>query len=111
MTCQWQHPASKNGNTASLCVKEGHPFCKEHQFIAEVLEETEAVTRVICEQRETALTQWQAEISRFGVLVDRADDFTPAAFVKRVHELLPELHKAAMAAIVYTYVISGRKEE
>ena len=92
MTCQWQHSASKNGDTTRLCDKEGHPFCTEHQFIAEVLEETEAVTREICEQRETALTQWRAEISRLSILVERAHDFTPAAFVKRIHELLPELH-------------------
>jgi len=111
MTCQWQHPASENGDTVRPCGKEGHPFCKEHQFIAEVLEETEAVTREICEQRETALTQWRAEISRLRILVERAHDFTPAAFVKRIHELLPELHQAAMAAVVYTYLTSGLNEE
>ncbi len=111
MTCTWQHPASSNGDTARVCAKEGSPFCKEHQFIAEVLEETEAVTREMCEQRETALTQWRAEISRLRILVERAHDFTPAAFVKRVHETLPELHRAAMEATVYTYITSGRKEE
>ena len=111
MTCTWQYSASKNGDTAHLCDKEGHPFCKEHQFIAEVLEETEAVTREICELRETALTAWQAQLLRFRLLVAQANEPTPAAFVKRVHELLPELHQAAMAAVVYNYVISGRKEE
>jgi hypothetical protein len=111
MTCLWQHPASKNGDTARLCGKEGIPFCKEHQFIAEVLEETEAVTREICEQRETALTAWQAQLMWFRILVAQADELTPSAFVKRVHELLPELHQAAMAAVVYTYVISRRKEK
>jgi hypothetical protein len=110
MTCQWQHTASQNGNTIRTCDKEGHPFCKEHQFITEVLEETEAVTREMCEQRETALTQWREEISRLSILIERAHDFTPAAFVKRIHELLPELHQAAMTAVVYTYVTSGRKE-
>ena len=110
MTCQWQHPASKNGDTARLCGKEGSPLCKEHQFIAELLEETESVTREICEQRETALTQWRAEISRLSILVERAHDFTPAAFVKRIHELLPELHQAAIAAVVYTYATSGLNE-
>lgn len=109
MTCLWQHPISKNGDTA--CGKEGSPFCTEHQFIAEVLEETEAVTREICEQREKALTQWRAEISRLSILIERVQDFTPAAFVKRIHELLPELHQAAMEAVVYTYVISRRKEK
>ena len=111
MTCTWQDSASKNGDTARLCGKEGHPFCAEHQFIAEVLEETEAVTREICEQRESALTQWRAEISRLRILVERAHDFTPAAFVKRIHESLPELHRAAMAAVVYTFVTSGLNEE
>jgi hypothetical protein len=111
MTCTWQYSASKNSDTTRLCGKEGSPLCKEHQFIAEVLEETEAVTREICEQRKTALTQWRAEISRLRILVERAHDFTPAAFVKRIHELLPELHQSAMAAVVYTYVISRRKEQ
>jgi hypothetical protein len=111
MTCQWEHPASENGDTARLCGKEGHPFCAEHQFIANVLEETESVTREIYAQRETALTTWQAEISRLSIFVERANDFTPAAFVKRIHELLPELRQAAMAAIVYTYVTSGLDEE
>jgi hypothetical protein len=47
MTCLWQHPASKNGDTDRVCGKEGHPFCTEHQFVADVLEETESVTREI----------------------------------------------------------------
>jgi len=110
-TCQWQHPASKDGDTARLCGKGGHPLCKEHQFIAEVLDETEAVTREMREQRETALTQWQEQLRGFRLLVARADELTPAAFVKRIHELLPELRRAAMAAVVYNYVISGRKGE
>ena len=110
MTCAWQYPASKEADTR-LCGNEGHPFCTEHQFIADVLEETEAVTREICNQRGTALTQWQAQLLRFRVLVAQTDKLTPAAFVKRVHELLPELHQAAMAAVVYTYVISRRKEK
>lgn len=111
MTCAWQYSASKNDDTTRLCDKEGHPFCKEHQFIAEVLEETEAVTREICEQRETAATQWRAEISRLRLLLEEADQQTPSAFVKCVHELLPALHQAAVAAVVYNYVTSGRKEE
>ena len=111
MTCTWQYSASKNGDTARLCDKEGSPFCKEHQFIAEVLEETEAVTREIYEQRKTALAQWHTQLRRLGFLVEHADEFTPSTFVKRVHEALPELHQAAMAAVVYTYVTSGRKEE
>jgi hypothetical protein len=110
MTCLWQYPASKNGDTARLCDKQGHPFCTEHQFIADVLEETEAVTRDICEQRETALTAWQGQLRRLRLLVGQADELTPSAFVKRVHELLPELHQEAMAAVVYTYISSAPKE-
>ena len=111
MTCLWQHSASKNGDTPRLCDKEGHPFCKEHQFIADVLDETESVTREIHNQRETALTAWQSRLLRFRLVVAQADGCTPAAFVKSVHELLPELHQAAMAAVVYTYVTSGVNEE
>jgi hypothetical protein len=111
MTCAWQHPASKNGDTARPCDKEGHPFCKEHQFIAEVLEETETVTREIHAQRETALTAWQAQLLRFRLVVAQADGLTPAAFVKSVHELLPDLHSVAMEAAIYSYVVSGRKEK
>jgi hypothetical protein len=43
--------------------------------------------------------------------VAQADELTPSAFVKRVHELLPELHQEAMAAVVYTYLTSDHKEE
>lgn len=85
MTCLWQNPTSKDSDTARLCGKEGHPFCKEHQFVVEVLAETESVTREICAQ---------------------AGELAPTAFVKRIHELLPELHRAAMAAVVYMYRIA-----
>jgi hypothetical protein len=111
MTCLWQHSASKDGGNARLCDQEGHPFCKEHQFIADVLEETESVTREICEQRETALTAWQAQVQRLSLLVTQADELTPSSFVKRIHEALPELRRTAMEAAIYTYVVSGRKEE
>jgi hypothetical protein len=111
MTCLWQQPASKNGDTACLCDKEGHPFCTEHQFIADVLEETGAVTREICEQREAALAQWQTQVRRLRLLVEHADELTPSAFLKRVHEALPELGRAAMGAVIYTYTTSAPKEE
>lgn len=110
-TCLWQYPAAKDGDTARPCGKEGHPFCKEHQFIAEVLEETESVTRDLRAQRETALTSWQEQLLGFRLLVAQADELRPSAFVKRVHELLPELRQVAMEAVIYNYVISGRKEE
>ena len=110
MTCAWQYPASKEADTR-LCGNEGHPFCTEHQFIADVLEETEAVTREICDQRETALTAWQTQVRRLRILVEHADELTPSAFLKRVHEALPELGRAAMGAVIYTHITSGRKEE
>jgi hypothetical protein len=62
------------------------------------------------EHREAALTQWREEIRRFRLLVAQAEALTPAAFVKRVHEVLPELRKAAMEAATYTY-ISGRSKK
>jgi len=110
MTCTWQYSASKEGDTR-LCSKEGHPFCAEHQFIAEVLEETETVTREMYEQRETALTAWQAQLLRLRLLLAQADEHTPAALLKRVHELLPGLHQAGMAAVIYTYISSAPKED
>jgi len=110
-TCLWQYPTTKEGETARVCGKEGYPLCKAHQFVAEVLAETDAVVRDMREQRETALTQWQIEVSRLRVLVSQADDLTPAAFVKRIHELLPELSRAAMAAVVYSYIRSGAKDD
>jgi hypothetical protein len=110
MTCTWQHLGSKD-RAIGPCGKEGNPFCKEHQFIADVLAETESVTREIHEQRETALTDWREELRRFRLLSEEADQLAPSAFVKRVHELLPDLHRAAMAAVVYTHLTSVRKED
>jgi hypothetical protein len=65
----------------------------------------------IDERRETALAQWQAQLRRLRFLIGQADEFTPSAFVKRVHEALPELRSAAMGAILYIYINSGPKEE
>lgn len=79
---------------------------EEHQFVADVLAETESVTREIHAQRETALTEWQAQLRQVRLLSEGADQLTPSAFVRRIHELLPELHQAAMAAVVYTYLTS-----
>ena len=65
----------------------------------------------IDERRETALAQWQAQLRRLRLLVGQADELTPSAFVKRVHEALPELQRAAMGAVIQIYVNSGPKEE
>ena len=83
---------------------------EEQQFIADVLGETESVTREIHAQWETALTAWQAQIGQFRLLLQEADQLTPSAFVRRIHELLPELHQAAMAAVVYTYLTSRMED-
>ena len=52
------------------------------------------------EDRGIALGQWQGQLRRLRVLVAQADEFTPPAFVKRVHEALPELRNAAMGTVV-----------
>ena len=65
----------------------------------------------IDERRETALAKWQAQLRRLRLLVGQADELTPSSFVKRVHELLPELHQEAMGAVIHIYVNSGSKEE
>jgi hypothetical protein len=58
-----------------------------------------------------ALTHWREEIRRLRFLMAQADDLAPAAFVKRVHEVLPDLRSAAMEAVIYTFISSRRKEE
>ena len=52
------------------------------------------------EDRDAALAQWQAHIGRLRLLVERADEFTPSAFVKRLDEFMPELRCAAMGTVV-----------
>ena len=88
------------------------PLCsgEEQQFVADVMAETETVAREIHAQRETALAAWQAQLRQFRLLSEEADQLTPSAFVRRIHELLPELHQAAMAAVVYTY-LTNRMED
>jgi hypothetical protein len=63
------------------------------------------------EDREMALGHWQEHIHQLRLLVERAHEFTPSSFVKRVHEALPELRWAAMGAVIHIYVNSGPKEE
>ena len=82
------------------------PLCKEQQFVADVLAETESVTREIHAQRETSLAAWQAQLRQLRLLSEEASQLAPSVFVRRIHELLPELHQAAMAAVVYTHLAS-----
>jgi hypothetical protein len=63
------------------------------------------------ENGETALAEWQAQLRRLHLLVRQADELTPSAFVKRIHEALPELRRAAMGAVIQIYVNSGPKDE
>lgn len=88
------------------------PLCsgKEHQFVADILVKTDSVAREILAQRETAFTAWQAQLRQFRSLSEEASQLAPSAFVRRIHELLPELHQAAMAAVVYTYLTSRTEE-
>jgi len=65
----------------------------------------------IDERRETALAQWQTQLRRLRLLVGQADELAPSSFVKRVHEALPELQRAAMRAVIHIYVNRGPKEE
>jgi hypothetical protein len=80
------------------------PLCKEQQFVADVLAETESATSAIHAQRETALAAWQAQLRQFRLLSEEASQLAPSVFVRRVHELLPGLRQAAMATVVYTYL-------
>jgi hypothetical protein len=57
--------------------------------------------------RGMALAQWQAQIRRLRLLVERADEFTPSVFVKKVDESLRELRKAAMRTVIH----SGSSDE
>jgi hypothetical protein len=75
---------------------------------------TKAPIPVPCEHHEDrvmALARWQEHIRQLCLLVEQADEFTPSAFVKRVHEALPELRRAAMRAVIHIYVNSGPKEK
>jgi hypothetical protein len=62
------------------------------------------------EDREIALAQWQAQIRRLRLLVERADECSPAEFVRRLDEFLPELRKAAMGTVIHS-ASSDKKEE
>jgi hypothetical protein len=86
------------------------PLCKERQFVADVLAETESVIREMHVERETALAAWQAQLRQFRLLSEEAERITPSALVGRTHELLPELRQAAMAAVVYTYLASRTED-
>jgi hypothetical protein len=53
------------------------------------------------EDRNAVLAQWRAHIGRLRLLVEHADEFTPAELVKRLEEFMPELRKAAMGTVIH----------
>jgi hypothetical protein len=55
------------------------PLCKEHEFVADVLAETESVAREMHAQRETAHTAWQAKLRQFRLLSEDVNQLTPSA--------------------------------
>jgi hypothetical protein len=61
------------------------------------------------EDREMVLAHWQTQIGRLRLLVEHADNCTPAELVKRLDEFMPELRKAAMGTV--THSGSGDEKE
>jgi len=62
------------------------------------------------EDRNAVLAQWQAQIRRLRLLVEQADNCTPADLLKRLEEFMPELRKAAMGTVIH-HASSDEKEE
>ena len=61
------------------------------------------------EDRNAVLAQWRAAISQLRFIVEHADECTPAEFVKRLDEFMPELRKAAMGTVIHP--ASDKKEK
>lgn len=99
-------PSSMSGDSIECPLGSG----EECTFVADVLAETESVTREIQAQRETALRAWQAQLRHLRVLSEEGNQLTPSAFVRRINALIPKLQEAAAAAIVYTH-LAGRIED
>ena len=53
------------------------------------------------QDQDAALAKWQEHIHRLRLLVEQADEFTPAEFVHRVDEFMPELRRAAMGTVIH----------
>ena len=62
------------------------------------------------EDRNAALAQWQAAVRRLRLIVEQADNCTPAELVKRLEEFMPDLRKAAMGTVIHP-ASSDKKEE
>jgi hypothetical protein len=61
------------------------------------------------DDRNAALAQWWAALSQLRLIVEQADNCTPAELVKRLEEFMPELRKAAMGTVIHP--ASDEKEE
>jgi hypothetical protein len=127
--CRWIHPPSLDEKSKRVCgdpVEKDSRFCTAHQvedfrMVKRAAIPADSGHHPICgrnslkpasdqEDRNAALAQWWARIHRLRLLVEQADEFTPSAFVKRLDEFMPELQRAAMGAVVYTYISSAPKE-
>jgi hypothetical protein len=62
------------------------------------------------EGRNAALVQWWAAISQLRLIVEQADNSTPAELVKRVEEFMPELRKAAMRTVIHPASCNEKEE-
>jgi hypothetical protein len=62
------------------------------------------------EDRNAVLAHWRAPISQLRLIVEEADNCTPAELVKRLEEFMPELRKAAMGTVIHS-ASSDKKEE
>jgi hypothetical protein len=62
------------------------------------------------EDRNAALVQWWAAISQLRLIVEQADNCTPAELVKRLEEFMPEMRSAAMGTVIHS-ASSDKKEE
>jgi hypothetical protein len=62
------------------------------------------------EDRNAALAQWRAAISQLRLIIEQADTCTPAEFVKRLDEFMPEIRKAAMRTVIQSASNDGKEE-
>jgi hypothetical protein len=62
------------------------------------------------EDRNAALAQWQAAVRRLRLLVEHADECTPAEFVKTLDDTVRELRRAAMGTVIHP-ASSDEKED
>jgi hypothetical protein len=105
---------SLNEKSERVC---SDPVEKESGYCAaDQLEDLRMVKRAAipapCDQedRNAALAQWEAAVSRLRLIAEEADNCTPSEFIKRVDEFMPELRSAAMGTVIHS-ASSDEKEE